>query len=58
MTVWHVGLFCKMRRNKLQGKLLHLIIDMYKKTKCVEESDRDVHSAQYSLIYMSMTFSQ
>ena len=34
-SVWHEGLFCKMRRNKLQGKLLHLIMDMYKKTKCV-----------------------
>ena len=33
-SVWHEGLFCKMRRNKLQGKLLHLIMDMYKKTKC------------------------
>ena len=33
-SVWHEGLFCKMRRNKLQGKLLDLIMDIYKKTKC------------------------
>ena len=33
-SVWHEGLFCKMRRNNLQGRLLDLIIDIYKKTKC------------------------
>ena len=70
-SVWHEGLFCKMRRNKLQGKLLHLIMDIRKLNVLLEwvglalssllwleESDRNVHSAQYSLIYMLMTFSQ
>ena len=33
-SVWHEGLYCKMRRNNLQGNLLHLIMDIYKKTKC------------------------
>ena len=33
-SVWHEGLFYKMRKNNQQGKLLDLIIDIYKKTKC------------------------
>ena len=33
-SVWHKGLFFKMRKNNLSGKLLDLIIDIYKKTKC------------------------
>ena len=33
-SVWHEGLFTKMRKNLLGGKLLDVIRDIYKKTKC------------------------
>lgn len=33
-SVWHDGLFHKLRKNNIQGKLLELIINIYKKTKC------------------------
>ena len=33
-SVWHKGLFYKMNNNNLSGKVLDLIKDIYKKTKC------------------------
>ena len=33
-SVWHKGLFRKMRENNFSGKLLDLIKFIYKKTKC------------------------
>ena len=33
-SVWHKGLFYKMKNNNLSGKVLDLIKDIYKKTKC------------------------
>lgn len=33
-SVWHKGLFCKLKENNFSGKLLGLIMDIYKKTKC------------------------
>ena len=33
-SVWHKGLFYKMKENHFSGKILDLIMDIYKKTKC------------------------
>ncbi len=33
-SVWHKGLFYKLKENNFSGKLLDLIMDIYKKTKC------------------------
>ena len=38
-SVWHEGLFRKLRKNNLNGKLLDLIIDIYKKTSCAVKID-------------------
>ena len=63
-SVWHEGLFFKMRRNNLQGKLLDLIIDILRKLNVLlklvgfvqiflisqGEYGRVVHLVQYFLI--------
>ena len=33
-SIWHEGMFYKMEVNGFSGKLLELIRDIYKKTKC------------------------
>ena len=41
-SVWHKGLFQKLRTYGIYGKSLNLIIDLYKKTKCAIKSEKGI----------------